>query len=405
MNTTMREPGEFIATTPAENECVKILNNLFFNAVRMGASDVHIEDEENEVRVRYRLNGIMQEITQFPRALSRQFNAKIRMKASIPTTETTKPTDGKISLVVDDRRIEYRVSILVTALGQSIVCRILDSENAKRNIESIYMPDLVRERLMELLRAPDGMLLLSGPTGSGKTSTLYAALNKLNTTEVKIVTIEDPVEYMLPGLQQVPIKEGVRFADVLRATLRQDPDVILVGEIRDTETATIATAAANTGHLVLSSTHANNSVETVSRLLDLGVEPYSVSSALRATLAQRLIPQLCPNCRGMRKASSVERRILERLGRDPDAEYGQVNHCDVCKHLGQKGRLPVMEMLVVDEALRRGIEQCSKDAIRDAAIKQPQYRSLADAAIDLSAAGMIELDHALGLVSKGGPGA
>lgn len=402
MNMVVREPGEFIATTASENDCVGILNNLFFNAVRMGASDIHIEDEENVVIVRFRLSGVLQEVNQYPRSMSRQFNAKIRMKASIPTTETSKPTDGKISLIVDGRGIEYRISILPTGLGQSIVCRILDSENARRKLSAIHMPEQIRKGLLSVLREPNGMLLLSGPTGSGKTSTLYASLNELNTPEVKIITIEDPIEYRLSGVQQAPVKDGVRFADVLRATLRQDPDIILIGEIRDAETAAVATAAANTGHLVLSSTHANNTEETVGRLLDLGVEPYSVSSALRCALAQRLLPQLCPSCRGMRKASPEEKRILESLGMDPEAEYGQINHCPECKHLGRAGRLPVMEMLIVDEGIKWGIEHSNKDAIREAVRKQSQYRPLAQAAIDLSAQGMIELDEALSLASSRG---
>lgn len=391
----MSSPAKFIRTTARDEHITKLLNDLFEDAAPKGVSDVHFEDGEQETRIRYRINGDLHTVLTIPRAYSVECMNKIRGRASLPISEHRRPVDGRFSFTAPelDIAIDVRVSFKPIIHGTSMVCRILDQKNTARTIEQLEMPGEVRRWIHILLKEPHGLFIVTGPTGSGKTSTLYALLNALHSDSRKIVTIEDPVEYRVPGLCQTNIEGSLTFAEALRAELRQDPDIILVGEIRDAETANIAVQAAMTGHLVLSTLHANDSAATVARMLDLGVDPNTLGAALRGVLAQRLVRRL-DTAHNWAKPTEIE---AEWLANHQIAEiacdYGVPQRDKEDGRDGYRGRLAVMELLVVDRTMRNVLPARDAKLISAVAKNQPQFQTLAQCAASLSRQGLTSIDQ------------
>jgi general secretion pathway protein E len=339
-----------------EAPVVKLVNLLLLEALEARASDVHLETYVGGLRVRYRVDGVLQEAPAPPRHLAAAVVSRLKIMAELDIAERRVPQDGRIRLRMRDRQVDVRVATLPTLHGESVVLRLLDRDQGRVGLEELGMPADTLARFVEVISRPHGIVLSTGPTGSGKTTTLYAAVDTIRTGREKIVTVEDPVEYELPGVPQVPVnpKVGLTFATALRALLRQDPDVILVGEIRDQDTADIATHAALTGHLVLSTLHTNDAATALTRLVDLGVERYLVASTVEAVLAQRLVRRICSECTEP-VALSVEERTALGVGAGPETaglEGARGRGCEHCRGTGYRGRTGIFELLVLDDDLR-----------------------------------------------------
>jgi type IV pilus assembly protein PilB len=334
---------------------IKLLNYVLLAAIRDKASDIHLEPFEHEFKVRYRVDGSLFEVEAPPLALAPALVSRVKVMANLDIAETRVPQDGRIELSLGGRPIDLRVSTLPTVHGESCVLRVLDRSVVSLDLGKIGLRDDDRAAIEALLQRPHGILLVTGPTGSGKTTTLYSALNRLNDTETKILTIEDPVEYDLDGIVQIQVNEeiGVSYHSVLRTMLRQDPDIVLVGEIRDKETAQIAVEAALTGHLILSTLHTNDAPSTVTRLVDIGIPPYLIVSTLEAVVAQRLVRTICPKCREDYEPST---EVLREIGLEPEAVAGcslaRGRGCELCNWSGHKGRRAIFEIMPLDERLR-----------------------------------------------------
>jgi type IV pilus assembly protein PilB len=347
---------------------------VLLEAIRNRASDVHFEPFEDEFKMRYRIDGLLYEMLPPPRSIAMAVSSRIKVMSSLNIAERRIPQDGRIELVVNGRPVDLRVSVLPTMFGESVVMRVLDRSNVSLDLERLGFRDDDLRIFRQLISRPHGILIVTGPTGSGKTTTLYSALSELNDVSVKILTSEDPVEYDIDGLVQVPINEevGLTFARSLRSFLRQDPDIVLVGEIRDLETAEISVHASLTGHLVLTTLHTNDAPSSIARLLDLGLEPYLVTATLEAIVAQRLVRQICPRCR--EEFSPTEDMLLE-LGLKPEDTAGKnFFHglgCDYCRGTGYSGRVAIYEIMAIDDNLRGLImDRASTGAIREAARKR-----------------------------------
>lgn len=388
-------PDLFIAVNSREENGVAWLNNMFRRAALVGASDVHFEDMEEDTRIRFRIGGVLQVVESIHRMRSVECVNKIRARANLPMSDLRSPLDGRFSLYFreDNLSIDVRVSLQPIIHGTSVVCRILDQRNTLRTIDDIDMSPEVRNWIDILLHEPHGLFLITGPTGSGKTSTLYALLNALHDDSRKITTIEDPVEYRVAGLCQTSIEGNLTFADALRSELRQDPDIILVGEIRDAETARIAVQASMTGHLVLSTLHANDAPATIGRMLDLGVDPNTLGAALRGVLAQRLVRKLKPGS-GWAKPTESEAFWLQQHDiNETDTDYGQAKLGDPDE--GYEGRVPVMELLVVDRTVRNVLPMRDVKLLRTAIKRQPQYETLAVSGARLARQGLTTISEVL----------
>jgi general secretion pathway protein E len=335
---------------------IKLVNLIIQRAVESGASDIHIEPFENELFVRYRLDGILHSVEAPPKKMQPAVVSRIKIMARLDIAEKRLPQDGRIRTRIGGRDIDMRVSTIPTVYGESVVMRVLDRSAVLIDLENLGFPEKGLERFNEIIKKPYGIMLVTGPTGSGKTTTLYAALDKINSTEKKIITIEDPVEYQMTGINQIQVKPniGLTFHNGLRSIVRQDPDIIMVGEIRDFETAEIAIQAALTGHMVFSTVHTNDSAGAITRLLDMGVEHYLISSALVGVLAQRLVRILCTECRKKETADEETAKTLAALGKSAAAVYRE-NGCPSCSHRGYKGRLGIYEFLPVSDAIRNMI--------------------------------------------------
>src|SRR5712691_5080020 len=336
-----------------EAPVVRLVNLLVENAISAEASDIHIEPFEDTLRIRYRIDGILYEQEAPPRRLQAAVTSRIKIMAEMNIAERRLPQDGRIRVTLHGRRVDIRVSTIPTVHGESIVMRLLDRSSVFLPLERLgFMPQMMA-RFEKLIQRPHGIILVTGPTGSGKTTTLYAALDKINSPDRKIITVEDPVEYQLKGVNQIPVKPkiGLTFASGLRHIVRQDPDVILIGEIRDLETAEIAIQAALTGHLVFSTLHTNDAPSAITRLEDMGVEPYLVSSVLEAVLAQRLVRRICEGCR---VHDAPARADLEGLGLDADGGYTlyRGKGCDECRGTGYRGRFGIYELFPITEDVR-----------------------------------------------------
>jgi type IV pilus assembly protein PilB len=337
---------------------VRVLNTLIVDAARAGASDLHIQPEETCVHVRYRVDGTMCSIVTLQRDVLESLVARIKIVCGMDISENRRPQDGGCRMRLDNRPVELRSSTLPGVFGESIVLRIASRDASLQRLENLGFEDAMADEFRRLLGEKHGMILVTGPTGSGKTTSLYAALNYVNNEDIKVLTVEDPVEVKLPDMVQVQVEErgGRSFANALRAMLRHDPDVIMVGEMRDTETADIACRAALTGHLVLSTLHTRSACGTLARLYDMGIAPYTISAALNGIMAQRLVRRVCDNCGVEKEPSAGLREYLEtRFGKAPGATFRAGTGCASCRGTGVKGRVGVYELLAIDEHIRKMI--------------------------------------------------
>ncbi|MBV9656665.1 MAG: type II/IV secretion system protein [Verrucomicrobia bacterium] len=339
---------------------IKFVDLILYQAIQDRASDIHFEPFEHEFKIRYRVDGALYEMSPPPRHLALPVISRVKVMANLNIAEKRLPQDGRIQREIGTRQVDLRVSTLPTQYGESVVLRVLDRSSVNLDLENLGMPPYIFERINATIEKPNGIFVVTGPTGSGKTTTLYAALRKINTIDSKLLTAEDPVEYDIEGLIQVPVNEsiGLTFGRVLRAFLRQDPDRIMVGETRDVETAQIAIQASLTGHLVLTTLHTNDSAGAVTRLIDMGVEPFLISSSLEAVLAQRLIRRICDKCRTAYEPSEA---LLTQLGLSPH-EIGDKNFyygkgCEACNQTGYRGRKGIYEWLEITDPLRELINQ------------------------------------------------
>ncbi|MED5331047.1 MAG: GspE/PulE family protein [Planctomycetota bacterium] len=353
---------------------VKLLNYILLQAIRDKASDIHLEPFEEDFKVRYRVDGVLFEVEAPSTALAQALISRVKVMSNLDIAETRIPQDGRIELSLGGRPIDLRVSTMPTVHGESCVLRILDRSVVSLDLDNIGLREDERKVVDKLLARPHGIVLVTGPTGSGKTTSLYSALNGLNDVERKIITVEDPVEYDLEGIVQIPVNEeiGVTYATVLRTILRQDPDILLVGEIRDEETARIAVEAALTGHLILSTLHTNDAPSTVTRLVDIGIQPYLIVSTLEAVIAQRLLRTICPDCR---EEYDPEPSIAQDLGLRPDQVAGRKfaygKGCERCNYSGHKGRRAIFEIMVLSEQLRQMIlDEAPTQEVRATAIAE-----------------------------------
>ena len=335
---------------------INLVNLIILEAVRSRASDIHIEPFERELRVKYRIDGVLSEQSPPPKNLQPAITSRVKIMAGMNIAERYVPQDGHITLRFENRKIDIRVSTVPTIYGESVVMRVLDKESVTLELATLGMRESHRDTMQRLIDLPHGMVLVTGPTGSGKTTTLYAALTKLYDPSKKIITIEDPVEYELNGVNQIPVnpKRGLNFATGLRSILRQDPDVIMVGEIRDHETADIAVRSALTGHLLFSTLHTNDAVSAIGRMTDMGVEPFLLASVLEGVIAQRLGRRICQNCK---EAVRIDEATLHRLNDSekqhfPNLESFQGAGCDKCDDSGVRGRVGFYEILSINTAMR-----------------------------------------------------
>jgi general secretion pathway protein E len=376
-----QEDVEHLRDLASEAPVIRLVNVLIARALEQRASDIHIEPFEKELRVRYRIDGVLHDVDAPPRKLQAALISRVKLMAKLNIAERRLPQDGRIKLRMLGREIDLRVSTLPTLYGESVVLRILDRSSISVTLDSLGFPQDTLATFEKLINRPYGMILVTGPTGSGKTTTLYGALDKINSPDKKIITIEDPVEYQLSGVNQIHVKPqiGLTFANGLRSIVRQDPDVIMVGEIRDFETAEIAVQAALTGHLVFSTLHTNDAAGAVSRLLEMGVEDYLLASSLLGVMAQRLVRTLCPRCR-----RPVEGGIVLATNGAPANGHADVpaaayeaRGCEHCAMTGYRGRSGIFELLVINEGVRQLIlKRSSADVIRSFAVANQNMRTL-----------------------------
>jgi len=379
---------------------IRMINALLTQAVREGASDVHIEPYERHSVVRLRRDGVLHDIARPHRGLHAAMASRIKIMASLDIAEKRLPQDGRITLRLAGRQVDVRVSTLPTTHGERLVLRLLDKGGGLIGLAELGMAEDTRQRFGQLLSQPHGILLVTGPTGSGKSTTLYAALQSLDAGRLNIVTVEDPVEYDLPGVAQIQVNSRIEldFARALRAILRQDPDVILIGEIRDLETARIAVQASLTGHLVLATLHTNDAASAITRLVDMGIEPFLLAATVRGVLAQRLVRRLCPDCRQPYAAGEAERAALgagcpATLWRPARDEHGE--GCPACRHTGYRGRGGIYELLTVDDsAARRVHDDLGEAALREAA-RAAGSRGLREDGLRLLAEGLTSVEELL----------
>jgi type IV pilus assembly protein PilB len=361
------------AAMAAAAPVVKLLNYILYQAIRDKASDIHLEPFEGDFKIRYRVDGSLFELEAPPPHLAEALIARVKVMSDLDIAETRLPQDGRIELTVGGRSVDLRVSTLPTMYGESTVMRILDRSNVSLSLDNLGLVPSVREHLRRFVDLPHGIVLVTGPTGSGKTTTLYAMLNEANKEDTKVITVEDPVEYDLEGIIQVPVNEeiGVSYASVLRTILRQDPDVILVGEIRDRETAQTAIEASLTGHLVFSTLHTNDAASAVTRLVDIGIEPFLLTATVQGILAQRLVRRVCRDCKTFYEPADD---VLRRLGLVAEQVVGKKfaygKGCATCNFTGYRGRMAITEILDIDDRMRELILQgASTAALQVAAVE------------------------------------
>lgn len=360
---------------------VRFVNLVLQQAIKDKASDIHFEPFEDQFRIRYRIDGALYEMAPPPRNLALPVTSRVKVLSNMNISETRVPQDGRIKMTIAGRPVDLRVSTLPTQFGESVVLRVLDKSVVNLDLEALSLPEDILHSIRDLVDRPNGIFIVTGPTGSGKTTTLYSALREVNHVETKILTAEDPVEYEIDGIMQVAVNHqvGLDFARALRAFLRQDPDKIMVGEIRDLETAQIAVQASLTGHVVLSTLHTNDAPGAVTRLIDMGLEPFLISASLEAILAQRLVRRICPGCR---TAYEPGQELIDMLDVDPleiaDKDFYYGEGCPECSNTGYRGRIGLFEMIIVSDALRELINQRAPTlAIKQKALEQGM-RSLRD---------------------------
>ena len=343
-----------LAGLTEETSIIKLVNLIIMQAVKDRASDIHIEPEEDKVRIRYRIDGILHEVQNIPKHLQSALASRIKVMAEMDIAEMRKPQDGRIQLKMESKNLDLRVSSFPTIQGENLVLRILDKSSVLLGLAELGFSDKDLKNFDKVIRQPNGIILVTGPTGSGKTTTLYAALSTINSMEKNIITIEDPVEYEIPLIRQTQVnpKAGLTFANGLRSILRQDPDIVMVGEIRDKETAEIAIRASLTGHLVFSTLHTNDAASALTRLLNMGIEPFLVSSSVVAILAQRLVRVICPKCK---EKYIPSQEVLKDLKLTPKVGFYRGKGCMKCKNTGFVGRIGIYELLVINEEIKNMI--------------------------------------------------
>ena len=378
-----------------EAPAVKLLDLIMAKAIRDGASDIHLEPDQNRLRTRYRVDGVLREVSSIPKNLESPIISRVKVIGDMDIAESRVPQDGRSRITMEGKEIELRISTFPTIYGENVVLRLLDQSSPLMGLEDLGFSKDMIEHYEALVGSPHGIILVTGPTGSGKTTTLYASLNRINCPEKNIITIEDPVEYRLKLIRQTQInpKAGVTFANAMRSVLRQDPDVIMVGEIRDLETAQTATGAALTGHLVFSTLHTNNAPEGVTRLMDMGVKPYLISSCVVGVLAQRLVRTICPKCKEEYQPEEKEVRDLG-IVRTEDIVLYRGKGCKNCWQTGYKGRTALFELLVVNDAVRDLISQgASSNMIRKVARETQGMKTLREDGVDKVLKGITTLDE------------
>ena len=387
------EPALEEAVTPdlvAQTPIVRTLDLLIAQAVRDRASDIHLEPQEKNLRVRYRIDGILHEVQILPLSVHLPLVSRLKVMAGMNIAERRRPQDGQFSIQIEGKEVDFRVATSDSAHGEMVVLRVLDQSLSLFALADLGFLPQALERYSQMLRTPFGMILVGGPTGSGKTTTLYASVNQLDRRERNIVTVEDPIEYHFEGINQIQVnpRADITFAGGLRAIMRLDPDIILIGEIRDHETARMATQAALTGHLVLSSIHANDAVGVLFRLLDLGVEPFLISSALVGAISQRMVRRVCPRCRNLSEPPPEEGQAYEvELGERPEKLYYGAG-CNFCANTGYLGRTGVFEVLVLSEELRRML-------LRGASSGEMKAQAMSEGTIPLRRDGMVKVQQGI----------
>ena len=363
---------------------IRLVNQVLAQAIRAQASDIHFEPFEHEFKIRSRIDGALQEAAPAARSLALPVVSRLKVLASLNIAERRLPQDGRLKLNLGGRAVDLRISTLPTQFGESVVLRVLDQVSVQLELGQLGLPAAIRDQVQDIIRRPNGIFIVTGPTGSGKTTTLYSCLKELNTAGSKLLTVEDPVEYEIDGVMQVPVNlpAGLTFARALRSFLRQDPDIVMVGEIRDSETARIAIQAALTGHLVLSTLHTNDAPAAVTRLVDMGIEPFLLASTLEGVLAQRLVRRICPSCKA---ADEPPEALLRQLGLDsatitPRLFYSGKG-CAACRNTGYKGRLGLFEFLRLTEPLREMV-------VRGASLVQLRQQAMEEGMTPLREAGL-----------------
>lgn len=359
---------------------IKLVNLIIMKAIKEGASDVHIEPEEHELKTRLRVDGILHEIDSPPKHLQSAIISRIKIMANLDIAERRLPQDGRFTIKMEGKEIDVRTSCLPTIYGENVVLRLLDASSALLGLEQLGFAKNMLEVYGKLIERPHGIILVTGPTGSGKTTTLYASLSKINTVDKNIITVEDPVEYKLPGIRQTQVEAKIKFtfASGLRSILRQDPDIIMVGEIRDFETAEIAIQAALTGHLVFSTLHTNDAPGAITRLIDMGLEPFLASSSIIGVLAQRLVRKICPECK---EKYAPSKESLKDIGLDGNEkiDFYRGKGCPKCMNSGYKGRISIYELMLPNDKIKNAItSKASSEAIRKLAIESGMVTLLED---------------------------
>lgn len=382
---------------------VRLLQSIMEDAVQTKASDVHIEPDEHGLRVRQRIDGVLQEQIIKERRIASALVLRLKIMANLDISEKRLPQDGRFNIQVLNHSIDIRLSTLPTQWGESVVMRLLDQTTGILSMPALGMPPEVQSRFELNLERPHGLILVTGPTGSGKTTTLYAALSQLNTAKRKIITAEDPIEYRLPRVNQVQVNTKIdfNFATILRSALRQDPDVILIGEMRDQETVSIGVRAALTGHLVLSTLHTNDAVSSAMRLTDMGVEPWLIASALRAIVAQRLVKRVCQNCSEPHHPDPQQKIWLEHILRGKpsgDMNFQKGRGCYRCNNTGYSGRIGVFELLELDEHMLRALRNNNTDGFAEAA-RNAGFVTMSERALGFAQQGMTDLDEVFRITS------
>ena len=385
--------------TDGDATVVRLLRTIFEDAVVSGASDIHIEPDEGMIRIRQRIDGVLQENILKEANIASALVLRLKLMGTLDISEKRLPQDGRFNVKVKGHSVDIRMSTMPTQYGESVVMRLLDQTGGLRTLEQTGLPPDLLERVRGLIHRPHGMILVTGPTGSGKTTTLYGALSELNTSTKKIITVEDPVEYRLPRINQVQVnpKIGLDFSSVLRTTLRQDPDILMVGEMRDKETAQIGLRGALTGHLVLSTLHTNDAITSALRLVDMGAQPYLVASSLRGVIAQRLVRKICENCSEETRPSSQEVVWLQQLGGADmsNAVFHRGKGCQTCNHTGYRGRQGVFELLEMNVEMMDALRREDTEGFAKVARANPTFKPFGQMAFEYAQAGITTIEEVL----------
>jgi type IV pilus assembly protein PilB len=395
------EEGAAAETDEADAPIIRMVSMLLIEAHRAGASDIHLEPLDKKFRVRFRIDGVLQEMQAPPKRLQSAIISRLKiMTGSMSIAEKRLPQDGRIQIKIKRKPIDLRVSTIPTNHGESVVMRVLDKSSLLLGLPELGFFTDDQETFERLIKLPDGILLVTGPTGSGKTSTLYACLNYINKPDRKIITVEEPIEYQMNGINQVQVNPdiGMTFPAALRSILRQAPNIIMIGEIRDLETATIATNASLTGHLVFSTLHTNDAPSAVARLIDIGVQPFLVASSIRAIMAQRLVRRLCSNCRRAGELSETELRALRiEPGQLAESQVMQPVGCDQCRHTGYKGRMGIFEIFIIDDEVRHMINQRSSTTVLRQRARELGMRTLREDGVRKVLAGLTSAEEVISI--------